>query len=406
MWKETLDFELGSKPVKALVSGNSAGRPVGGFVGVANVGIDENWLGNHLSQANLYGFGRLAWDPNLSASQIVGEWTRLTFGSSPEVVAAIASMQLASWRAYENYTGPLGLQTLTDITGNHYGVNVEASEDNGWGQWHRADSRGVGMDRTVATGTGYVGQYPAATTRLFEPLVTCPDDLLLFFHHVPYTYRLHSGKTVIQYIYDSHYEGAAAARNFIAQWKKLRAHIDERRYHEVLTQLEYQAGQADVWRDAVTNWFRRASGIPDARDRVGRYPGRVEAESMDLEGYTVIGVTPWESASGGRAVSCTASRCAARFRYDGPPGWYDLRIQYFDQNNGVSRFRLLVGDQAVDQWAAAGNFPTPRIDGSSSTRHTAAGIALRPGDGVRIEGTRDGGDAAALDYIEILPTAY
>ena len=161
-----------------------------------------------------------------------------------------------------------------------------------------------------------------------------------------------------------------------------------------------------VQKKLLPHKFVAALGIPDARERVGRYPGRVEAESMDLEGYTVIEVTPWESASGGKAVSCAASRCAAQFRYDGPPGWYDLRIQYFDQNNGVSRFRLLVGDQAVDQWAAAGNFPTPRIDGSSSTRHTAAGIALRPGDGVRIEGTRDGGDAAALDYIEILPTAY
>ena len=96
---------------------------VNAVVGVSNVGLDDNWFGNHMSQANLYGFGRLAWNPDLSARQIAEEWTRLTFGNDPKVVQTIVDMQLTSWRTYENYTGPLGLQTLTDITGNHYGVN-------------------------------------------------------------------------------------------------------------------------------------------------------------------------------------------------------------------------------------------------------------------------------------------
>jgi alpha-glucuronidase len=403
LWKQTLDFEMGPGPVKAFVSGKLTHRTVGGLVGVANVGLDENWFGNHLSQANLYGFGRLAWNPDLSAQQIAEEWTRLTFGNDREVVSTIAGMQLASWRTYENYTGPLGLQTLTEITGNHYGVNVEASEANGWGQWHRADANGVGMDRTVASGTGYIGQYPRAAAALFESLATCPDDLLLFMHHVRYRHRLQSGKTVIQYIYDSHYQGAEAAEGFVRQWRSLRSHIDERRYEDVLGQLEYQAGQAQVWRDAVTNWFRRASGIPDAQNRVGRYPGRVEAEAMDLEGYIATDVTPWEAASGGKAVACNAARCVAQFRYNAAPGWYDLRVQYFDQNNGVSHFRLLAGDQAVDDWSAGRNIPTGKIDGSSSTRHTVTGIALRPGDRIRIEGTPDGSERAALDYVEIVP---
>ena len=108
-------------------------------------------------------------------------------------------------------------------------------------------------------------------------------------HHVPYTYKLHSGKTVIQYIYDSHYEGADAAAGYVDAWKPLEGRIDEQRYGEVLAQLEYQAGQAQVWRDAVTIWFLRASGIPDARGRVGHYPGRFEAESMALDGYAVSG---------------------------------------------------------------------------------------------------------------------
>src|SRR5678815_3052462 len=130
----------------------------------------------------------------------------------------------------DSYTGPLGLQTLTDIVGDHYGVAVEASERNGWGQWHKADDKGVGMDRSVATGTGYAGQYRPAVAKMYESLATCPDELLTFFHHVPYTHKLHSGKTVIQYLYDAHYEGAEAVEGWVRQWKSLAGKVDERRY--------------------------------------------------------------------------------------------------------------------------------------------------------------------------------
>src|SRR5262245_27859745 len=297
MWKETLDFDMRigdrASPVKQLVAG---------FAGVSNVGMDENWYGNHMSQANLYGFGRLAWNPDLTAKRIAEEWARLTFGTDPAVQKTVVDMQLSSWRTYENYTGPLGLQTLTDIVGNHYGVAVEASERNGWGQWHKADAMGVGFDRTVATGTGFLGQYSPGVMKMYEAMDTCPDDLLLFVHHVPYTYRLHSGKTVIQYIYDSHYDGAESVAGDVREWKALKGRVDDRRYQEVLAQLEYQAGQAVVWRDAVNDWFFRESGIVDAMGRVGKHPGRIEAESMMLTGYAAKPVTPWESASGGTAV--------------------------------------------------------------------------------------------------------
>ena len=401
MWKATLDFDLGPGTVKALVAGKVFHRPAGGFVGVVNVGLDDNWLGNHLSQANLYAFGRLAWNPDLSARQIAEEWTRLTFGNDSRVVDTVTGMQLQSWRAYENYTGPLGLQGLTDIVGNHFGVAVEASERNGWGQWHRADEKGVGMDRTVATGTGFIGQFRPAVAKVYESLATCPDDLVLFLHHVPYTYQLHSGKTVIQSIYDLHYDGARTAEGYVAEWKSLAGHIDEPRYQAVLAQLVFQAGQAQVWRDAVANWFLRESGIPDAKGRVGHYPGRVEAESMKLDGYVPIDVTPWEAASGGKAVSCLAAHCSAGFRYTGAPGWYTVRAEYFDQNNGVSRFTLRVANQPVAEWAADLQLPTTKIDGSSSTGHMVAGVALRPGDEIRIESTPGGAETAALDYIEI-----
>jgi alpha-glucuronidase len=404
-WKETLDFDMHARdagtPVKALAAGRTFHRPAGGFVGVANVGLDDNWMGNHLSLANLYGFGRLAWNPDLGARQLAEEWVRLTFGCDRQVVDTIARMLLTSWRTYENYTGPLGLQTLTDIVGNHYGVAVEASERNGWGQWHRADERGVGMDRTVATGTGYIGQYRPAVAHLYEDPEACPDDLLLFFHHVPYSHALHSGKTVIQYIYDSHYEGAEAVEGYVREWRSLRGRIDQQRYTEALAQLEYQAGHAELWRDAVSNWFRRISGIPDAKGRVGHYPERFEAESMTLEGYIIKQVVPWEAASGGEAVACAEDKCTASFRYDRQPGLYTLYVRYFDQNDGVSRFRLWVAGQMIDEWTAADHLPTRKIDGTSSTRHVIDDVTLRPGDEIRIEGVPDRGELAALDYVEI-----
>ncbi len=396
MWKEVLDFDLRVRdrafPVKSRVSA---------IVGVSNAGLDENWFGNHLSQANLYAFGRLAWNPDLSGQQISDEWTRLTFGADRKVRDVVNHIQLTSWRTYENYTGPLGLQTLTDITGNHYGVNVEASERNGWGQWHRADDKGVGMDRTVATGTGFIGQYRPAVARMYESLATCPDDLLLFLHHVPYTYKLHSGETVIQAIYDSHYQGAAAVEQYVRDWESLRGLVDDQRYAQVLAQLEYQAGQAEVWRDAVNDWFHRASGIADQKGRVGSHPGRLEAENAALTGYRPVDVTPLEDASGGKAAECSSGTCAATFRYDGAAGTYQLRVRYFDQNNGASRFRVRAGQRALDEWTASDRLPTRRIDSTSSSLRVIPDVRLSPGDEIRIEGTPDGGETAALDYIEI-----
>jgi alpha-glucuronidase len=272
MWKEILDFDMhvnGVSPVKKIVTGETWHRSLGGYNAVVNVGLDENWLAHPLAMANLYAYGRLAWNPNLSAEEIAWEWTRLTFNNKPQVVATISKMLLSSWHIYESYTGPLGAGTLTNILGDHYGPGIESSERNGWGQWHRADEYGIGMDRTIATGTGYIGQYSPEVQKQYETLAACPDELLLFMHHVPYTYVLHSGKTVIQHIYDSHYDGAEQAAGLVTQWESLRGQIDDERYNDVLARLQYQAGYAIVWRDTVVKWFFKESGIPDVKGRVG-----------------------------------------------------------------------------------------------------------------------------------------
>jgi alpha-glucuronidase len=407
MWKQVLDFDMhaaeGPTPVKDIVAGKTFHRPLGGYVGVVNVGMDENWLAHPLAMANLYGYGRLAWNPSLSARAIAGEWTRLNFGDEPTVVYTVERMLLFSWYVYESYTGPLGAGTLTDILGSHYGPGVESSERNGWGQWHRADHDGIGMDRTAATGTGYAEQYRPPVAKMYESLKTTPSTLLLFFHHVPYTYVLPSRKTVIQQIYDSHYEGAELAASFVRRWESLKGRVDQERYAEVLKRLEYQAGHAIVWRDAVCNWFFQISGIPDKLGRVGHYPGRVEAEAMQLEGYVPFEVVPRETASGGKAIECAppAQKCTASFPFKGASGQYELDVEYFDQNNGKSKFRVLVSDKVVDEWVADDHLPATKPNGDSSTRRRIAGLALSPGDIIYIEGVPDGEEHAALDYIEV-----
>ena len=114
---------------------------------------------------------------------------------------------------------------------------------------------------------------------------------------------------------------------------------------------------------------------------------------------------PWEAASGGKAITCREKQCTASFRYEGPAGWRTLHVEYFDQNNGASRFRLWIGKQPVDEWIADGQFRTSKVDGSSSIRRTVSNFALRPGDEIRIEAIPYGGELAAVDYVEILPTS-
>jgi len=405
MWKEVLDFDMrvngGSTPVKDVVSGQAFRRRLGGMIGVACVG--QEWLGSPLAIANLYAFGRLAWDPSLTPEQIAEEWVRQTISSDPAVIRTVVAMLMQSWRAYESYTGPLGLQTLTDITGSHYGPNIESSERNGWGQWHKADHEGVGLDRTVATGSGFVGQYQPEVAKIYESVATTPDDLLLFFHHVPYTYKLHDGKTVIQYLYDSHYEGAAQAARFTENWESLKGRIDAGLYADVLARLQYQAGHAIVWRDAVVQYFFNLSGIPDTEGRAGHYPNRLEAESARLTGYKVIDVSPFEDASNGKAVSCNGQQtCSVEWTWAGAGGLFNIAIQYFDLQGGVARFVIFINGKQADSWSADDKLPSRRPNGDNSTRHTVHDVALKPGDRIRIEGIPDGSDPAALDYIELL----
>ena len=410
MWKAALDTDLRAQNRSTLVSdiveGKSFHRPLGGFVGVANVGLDANWLHHPMAMANLYGFGKLAWNPALTAGEIVDTWTRLTFGNNSKVVFIVDGLQTNSWRVYEQYTGPLGMGTLTNILGIHYGPGIESAERNGWGQWFRGDSKGIGMDRTVATGTGYIGQYPPQLAKIYESLATCPDSLLLFMHHVPYNYVLHSGKTVVQHVYDSHYDGAAAAASYAPRWRGLHGLIDDERYNETLWLFEYQATHAIVWRDAVTEWFQNISGIPDELHRVGHYPGRIQAESMQADGYTAVDGTPWETASAGKAVVCTRSApCTLTTKFGQARGSYTIAVQYFDLRTGAAQYELLLNAKPIAHWTADATLPPATVDkhldGSTSTRFTVPNVSLKPGDTLTLRGTPNGEEPAPVDYIEV-----
>jgi alpha-glucuronidase len=153
----------------------------------------------------------------------------------------------------------------------------------------------------------------------------------------------------------------------------------------------------------VVNYFHKLSGIEDAQHRVGHDPDRVEAEDMQLSGYVPVSVTPWETASGGKAVACSGQNsCSASLKFDREAGIYTVSVQYFDQNNGASRYELLVDDQVKDSWAADDHFPSDKMNGHTSTRHTTVGVELKPGSTLKIVGNPDGGETAPLDYVEVI----
>lgn len=266
-WHEIMTLPAGESATLAdVVGGHTTGRPYGGVAGVANVGDDPSWTGHVLAQANLYAFGRLAWDPAVESRAVAAEWLTQTFGQAEPVFSTVLRMLLESWSIYESYTAPLGVGWM--VTPHyHYGPDVDGYEYSRWGTYHFADRDGIGVDRTVATGTRYTAQYEPSRYKLYEDLASCPDELLLFFHHVPYTHRLKSGKTVIQHIYDSHFDGAAAAEGLLAAWQSLAGRVDPPRFENVRRRLEEQVANAVQWRDIVNTYFARKSGIADTHGR-------------------------------------------------------------------------------------------------------------------------------------------
>ena len=269
MFKEILGFKTyckeGFDTVADVVSGRTMGNKLAGMAAVINTGNDYNWTGNDLAAANLYGFGRLAYDTDLSAEEIAREWVRLTFNLDKELEDKLVDMLLRSREIYEKYTSPLGIGWMV-TPHDHYGPSVDGYEYSRWGTYHRADHLGLGVDRTDK-GTGYAQQYYSPNAEMYNDPKTCPENLLLFFHHIPYTWKLKSGQSLIQYIYDSHFEGYKEAQELAETWKEFEGKVSERTFACVSERFGRQVYNAREWCDQVNSYFYRKSGIEDEKGR-------------------------------------------------------------------------------------------------------------------------------------------
>jgi alpha-glucuronidase len=242
------------------------GNDITAVVAVANTGLDMNWTGHTLAQANLYSFGRMACDPSLTAQSILDEWIGLTFGANPELKEPLLEMMMASRHVYEKYTTPLALGWMVNIH-HHYGPSPEGYEFSKWGTYHRANHKAIGIDRTE-NGTGYTAQYHPYLNELYSDIKTCPEELLLFFHRLPFDHRLTCGRTLLQYIYDTHFEGVEAVEGFITTWNSLKPMLPVSAYQSVSERLEMQLVNAREWRDVINTYFYRLTGIADEHGRV------------------------------------------------------------------------------------------------------------------------------------------
>ena len=269
MFKEILGFKTycgGSKDsVADIISGETFGSRYSGIAAVTNTGNDFNWTGNYLAGANLYGFGRLAFENGLSAEQIAEEFVRMSISGDKEVVDTIMEILLPSREIYERYTSPLGIGWMV-TPATHYGCSVDGYEYDRWGTYHRADHLGIGVDRTDK-GTGYALLYNEPNASMYNSPEDCPDELVLFFHHLPYTHKLHSGKSVIQHIYDTHFEGYEEAKALAAKWDTLKGRVADEIFENVKERFGRQLVNAREWCDQVNSYFYRKSGIEDEKGR-------------------------------------------------------------------------------------------------------------------------------------------
>ena len=250
MWKEFFTFV---KPEKLV-----------GIAGVANIGLDKNWCGHHFSQANWYAFGRLAWNPALSSRQIAEEWLKQTFGNekgivkSREFASAITSVMLRSREACVDYMMPLGLHHIFKFD-HHMGPQPDGYIARYPIEWcpvyyHRANGDSIGVDRTH-TGSNATGQYPEPYCSLYDDINTCPERYLLWFHRVPWTRRMNSGRTLWEEMQWRYNQGVSEVEDFIHIWQEARPEIDEQRWREVNDRLQRQLKDAKEWRDVCLGYF-------------------------------------------------------------------------------------------------------------------------------------------------------
>jgi alpha-glucuronidase len=283
MFKEVLQSDTyrqgqGSTVAK-VIDGRLHNYPVTGIAGVSNIGNDINWTGHLFGQANWYAYGRLAWDHQLTEKEIADEWIKQTFPANKKVLDTIHTMMRNSYETMVNYSTPLGLHHIMG-TGHHYGPApwVDNAGRPDWNPvyYHRADEKGIGFDRTT-TGSNAVSQYAPEVASKFNKIETCPEEYLLWFHHVPWDYKMKSGRTLWDELCLRYQEGVDGVRRMQKQWEGLRASIDEERFRHVQMMLAVQEEEARWWRDACLQYFQTFSKKP--------LPPGVEKPAKPLEQY-------------------------------------------------------------------------------------------------------------------------
>ena len=268
MWQYIMEFDTGhgsDSCIKDLVNSYKEGNSfIEGFAAVGNVGLDNNWTGNTLAQANLYGYGRMIWDPSLSAKEIAEEWSILSFGHGA-AAEKVVQLLMGSYQTFEKYNAPFGVGFMVN-PGMHYGPNIEGYEFSRWGTYHRADYKAVGIDRT-SSGTAYTDQYSPGIAAMLANPETCPERNILFIHRLPYDFKMKNGETLLQNIYNSHFEGHDEVEAMIEEWKSLENLLEKDVYNSVLARFQRQLMNAREWRDQINTYFFRKTGIADKKGR-------------------------------------------------------------------------------------------------------------------------------------------
>lgn len=285
LFKETLDSDTycagAGSTVAKVVDGSLDEHQRSGMAAVSNIGSDRNWCGHPFAAANWYAFGRLAWDHRLTSEQIAEEWLRMTFSNEADFVKQATAMMIDSREAVVKYMTPLGLHHIM-ARNHHYGPGPWV--DIGRADWtslyyHRADSEGVGFDRSP-TGSDAVGQYFSPYRELIGSVETCPETLLLWFHHVSWKHIMKSGRTLWDELCFFYNEGVADVRRMQRTWDALAEYVDKARFTHVQTLLAIQEKEAHWWRDACLLYFQTFSGMP--------IPSEYEQPEQSLDYYMTL----------------------------------------------------------------------------------------------------------------------
>jgi alpha-glucuronidase len=289
MWKETLESDTYSKgkgsTVAKVIDGTLEGHSQSGIAGVTNIGDDINWSGNHLSQANWYAYGRLAWDPYLTSAGIADEWLRMTFNNDETFIEPVKQIMLTSRETAVNYMTPLGLTHIMS-RGHHYGPGpwvTGGRADQTSLYFHKADAKGLGFDRTSKTGSNAVAQYNSPLREMWDNIATTPEKDLLWFHHVPWDYKMKSGKTLWIELIEHYNKGIAGVKQMQKVWNAMEGKIDGERFKDQQRALAIQLEDAELWKGACLTYFQTFSKMP--------IPAELGIPKHDLDYYQKLRVT-------------------------------------------------------------------------------------------------------------------